>query len=252
MKNNRERYYKTFEDDFFEDGKEHIIKENYRWIRSEIFSRFLSALIYTLALIFSNIYCRIFLNVRFVGREKLKTVKGGYFVYGNHTQPVGDVFNPALACFPKRIYTVVSPANMDLAVIGKILPFLGALPIPHSFSGMKAFTSALEYRIETGHPVIIYPEARVWEYFTKIRSFDDTSFKYPVKLGVASFCMTATYQKRKHCKKPRITIFIDGPFYPSGETAKEKAQSLHTAVSEAMQNRSEASNCEYIKYIKTD
>lgn len=251
MAKQRIKYFESFDEDFFQDGKVHKLKEDYKWIRKDFPSRFLSALIYANAVIFGNLYCRLFLHTKIEGAKKLRILKGkGFFLYGNHTQPVGDVFLPALACFPKRIYTVVNPANLDLPVIGKILPFLGALPIPDTLSKMKEFNIAAEQRINEGHPVIIYPEAHVWEYYCGIRPFSDTSFKFPVKCGCPAFCMTTTYQKRRFFKRPKTTLYIDGPFYPAGDTKKEKAESLRNQIKETMEKRSENSNCEYIKYLK--
>lgn len=247
MKNKKMLYYKTLQDDFFDDGKEHKLPDGYKWIRNDLLSKFLSAVIYTLALIFSNIYCRLFLHIKIVGAKKVRRQKGGFFLYGNHTQPVGDVFNPALACFPKRIYTVVGAANMDLAFIGKILPYLGALPIPDTLGGMKDFQKAIECRVNGGHPIIIYPEAHVWEYYTGIRPFGAVSFKYPVNLDAPVYCMTTTYKLRKHGKKPRAVIYIDGPFGAQG-SKKEKAEKLCKQVYECMTERSKESDCEYVEY----
>lgn len=252
MNKERKRYYESFSDDFFQVGKEYKLPKDYKWVRKDKRTRFLSGLIYGIAFVFSNIYCRIFLHVQIKGAKKLRKQKGGFFLYGNHTQPIGDVFNPALACFPKRIYTVVGVANMYLPVIGKLLPYLGALPIPDTLSGMKEFGNAIEQRIKTNHPVIIYPEAHLWEYYTEIRPFPETSFKYPVKLKVPAFCMTTTYQKRKFFRKPKITIFIDGPFKEIGENKKSSTLKLKEAVLECMKNRAVMSTYEYIKYAKKE
>ena len=120
MSKERVRYFDSFDKDFFQGGEEHKLDPNYKWIRKDLKSRFLSAFIYANAVIFANIYCRFFLHVKIKGAKKIKNMKStGLFLYGNHTQPIGDVFNPALACFPKRIYTLVSPANLALPIIGK-------------------------------------------------------------------------------------------------------------------------------------
>lgn len=251
MKNKKTYYYKTFNDDFFDDGVKHTLPDGYKWVRKGLLFKILSHIVYVFALIFSGIYCKLFLHIKFIGADKLRKQKGGFFLYGNHTQPVGDVFIPAFACFPKRIYTVVSSANLDLPVIGKILPCLGALPIPENISGMKQFQNAIEFRIKTGHPVIIYPEAHVWKYYTGIRPFGAVSFKYPVNLDVPVYAMTTTYKKRKFFKKPKTEIYIDGPFYADG-TKKEKAENLRKSVCDCMTERSQLSNCEYIKYEKSE
>ena len=247
------RYYKSFEDDFaFSKNQDIKLPKDYKWIKVDFFSRFLSAAVYTLAFLISSVYCRLFLHVSFENIKVLKeTRKTGAFIYGNHTQPVGDVFDPALACFPNRIYTVVSPANLGIPVIGKILPYLGALPIPDSVGGMKNFTAAIEYRIKQKKCIVIYPEAHVWEYYTGIRPFDSTSFKFPAKFCAPVYSMTAVYKKRKGLKKPAIKICFDGPFYPDTSLSlRDRAENLKTQVYESMKNRAKQSDCVYIKYEK--
>lgn len=252
-KQNRVRYYETEADDFFSDGAGYTLPPDYRWVRTDLPHRALSAVVYGVALLLSAVWCRFFLHVRFRGADKLRAVKkGGFFLYGNHTQPVGDVFIPAHACFPGRIYTVVSPANYALPVIGKLLPYLGALPLAQTLNGQREFQAAVGTRLEKNHPIVIYPEAHVWPYYTGIRPFSAASFKLPVRFGVPAYSMTATYQKRRFGKKPRITVYIDGPFMPKGEGAKAKAESLRDAVYARMTERSRESNYSYIVYQKKD
>ena len=251
MKEKKIRYYASFQDDFEESANQnHVLPEDYKWVRSDIWSRFLSCVIYALAVIFSSVYCRLWLHMKVKGRESLKGIKGGFFIYGNHTQPVGDVFIPALCVLPRRIYTVVSTANYGIPVIGKILPYLGALPIVNSLHGMKELSKAIEQRLNTGHPIVIYPEAHVWEYYTDIRPFPDTSFKYPVKYNRPSFAMTVTYKKSRLFRKPLMEVCMDGPFYGQGDTAKRKAEDLHSQVTAAMKERSRNSNFQYIQYLQ--
>ena len=246
----RIRRFHSFTEDFFDPKEECKLPEGYRWVLTDRLSRFLSKIIYGCAIVFSNVYCRLFLHVSIKGAEKLRGEKNtGIFLYGNHTQPVGDVFDPALAAFPKRVYTVVSPANMALPVIGKLLPYLGALPLPENISGMKQFLAAMELRLSEKCCIVIYPEAHLWDYCTFIRPFPPDSFRYPLKYEKPVYCMTATYQKRKTGKKPKITIYIDGPFTAEGDGGiKEKTSALCKAVYDCMVSRSKMSNYEYVKY----
>lgn len=248
------RYYHEFTDDFVQSkNQDYKLPENYEWLQSSFFSKFFAEFIYALAIIFSNVYCRFFLHVKVKDKHKFKQVgKSGAFVYGNHTQPIGDVFDPAMICFPKRIHTLASPANLGIPFLGKILPYLGALPLADSLSGMKKLNHAIQYRIEQGRFIIVYPEAHVWDYCTIIRPFSDSSFKYPVKLDKPVFCMTTTYQKRKFGKKPNITIYIDGPYYrDTSLNQREQAAKLHDTVFAKMQERSRQSNYSYIIYEKS-
>ena len=247
------RYYASFADDFEQSADQNFkLPENYKWVRTDIVSMFLSGLIYGLAVIFGGAYCRFFLHMKVKGRKNLRGVKGGFFIYGNHTQPIGDVFIPALCVLPKRIYTVVSTANYGIPVIGKLLPYLGALPIVNTLHGVKELNKAMEQRLNKKHPIVIYPEAHVWEYYTGIRPFPDTSFKFPVKFDRPSFAMTVTYRKAKFFKRPLMEVFIDGPFYPQGDTVKEKTVSLHSQIYSVMQKCSENSNENFIIYKSND
>ncbi len=245
------RYYKDFTDDFAVSRNQDIkLDENYEHIKTDFLSKISSAVIYFLAIVFSSVYLKLFLHVKFSGKEKFKRVGGGFFIYGNHTQSVGDVFIPAIAALPRRIYTIVSPANYGIPVIGKILRPLGALPIIPTVKGIKNLEAAIKQRAEDNHPIVIYPEAHVWDYYTGIRPFPDTSFKYPARLNMPVFSMTATYKRSKLLKKPVIDVKIDGPFYPEGETLKGKAADLHNKVYSSMINRTKESNYDYIEYKK--
>ncbi len=253
MSKERIRYYKDFTEDFEKAPVQNMkLSEDYRYIREKRGEGFLSALIYALAVMFGFPFCKLHLGVKYKNRKAFRAVKKqGAFIYANHTQPVGDVFLPALACFPKRIYTVVSPANLSIPIIGKTLPYLGALPVADTLKAMKAFNTAIDRRIKEGKIVTVYPEAHVWEYCTQLRPFSDTSFKYPVRLGVPAFAMTVTYQKKRLGKKPKTTVYIDGPFYPDETLSiRERVQDLHQRIYSRMQIRSRRSTYDYIKYQK--
>lgn len=188
-----------------------------------------------------------------VGREKLRSVgKTGCFLYGNHTQQIGDAFLPHMLDVKRTFYTVVHANNVSMPLLGRITPYLGALPLPDDLAAHRNFREAIETRIAEGHGVVIYPEAHIWPYYTGIRPFPDTSFDYPVRLGVPAFCFTNTYQKRRFSGKPRIVTYIDGPFYPDETLPRRLAQKqLRDRIHETMTRRADSSTVTRIRYIKT-
>ena len=199
------------------------------------------------------LYSRIVLGQKTVGREKLKNVRGGYFLYGNHTQDIGDPLIPNVLNFPKTDYFIVHPNNVSMPVLGKVTPSMGALPLPDGTDAYRNFLSAVERRIKENCCVVIYPEAHIWPYYTKIRNFPDASFEYPVRFNSPVFCFTNTYQKRKLSKKPRIVTYIDGPFTAAEELGKrEKKKVLRDMVYRAMTERAGNSTVEYIKYVRRE
>lgn len=244
------RYYNSFSDDFeFTRDQSKRLPDGYRRIRRDLLSRVLSELAYLTAIALSWIYLKFFLHVKYKSSAKIKS---GAFIYGNHTQPVGDVFIPAYAAFPRRIYTVVSPANYAIPVIGKLLPYLGAIPTPSGIKDLVDFGNALHTRASEGHPVVIFPEAHVWEYCSFIRDFPEASFVYPIKSELPAYALTVTYKPRRFGSKPRAEVFLDGPFFaPTEGSVRQRSAHLRDTVLQAMKNRAETSSS-HIEYVKND
>lgn len=249
------QFYESFSDDVVENsGQDFSLPEAYVWIKNGVAPRLCSGLLYGIARAAGFFYCRFGLHASVKNRRVFRTwKKQGYFLYANHTQPLGDVFLPAFANPAKRVYTIVSPANLGLPVIGRLLPCLGALPVPSGFCQMKRFLQAIAERVRAGNSVVVYPEAHVWPYYTKIRPFPATSFRFPVENRTPAFAMTTTYEKRRWGKKPKLTVYLDGPFWPDETLSKKEQQKkLRDEIFACMERRSRCSTCEYIRYQKKE
>ncbi len=248
-------YYKDeLNDDFVKNNIDTVkISSNYKYIHTNIFWNFFSFVFYRIiATPIAYIYAKIKYGIKFENKEILKNYKkSGYFVYINHTQEILDTLIPTLGNFPKKSYIIAHPDNISIPILGRINRMMGALPVPSDIDTMKNFCNSIESIIKDKRNVIaIYPEAHVWPYYTKIRDYKDTSFKYPCKLDSPSFVFTITYLKRKR-KIPRIVVYIDGPFFPNNKlNLKKRQKELRDRIYKCMNNRSKNSNIEYIKYIK--
>ncbi len=198
------------------------------------------------------LYTRIVFHHKIVGKKLLKPYrKKGYFTYGNHTQDIADAFIPNMLNVPQSNYVIAHPNNVSMPYLGRITPSLGALPLPDDMKAYRNFIRAIERRISEGHTVVIYPEAHIWPYYTRIRPFADTSFAYPIKCGAPSFCFTNTYQRRRFSRKPRIVTYIDGPFFADGDVpAREQKKNLRDKIYACMCERAKASTVARIEYIK--
>lgn len=197
-------------------------------------------------------YSKLKFGLKYVGKEKLKEFKNtGYFVYANHTQPFADTFIPSVAIYPKRNFLIVNPVNISLKGTRTAVEMLGAIPLPGDIAASKNFLEIIRKRIENNCSITIYPEAHIWPYYTKIRPFKETSFRYPVEFKKPTFCITNTYHKNEKSERVKIVSYIDGPFFPDdGLNEKEKRLNLRNKVYEVMNRRSQNSNVEVIKYIK--
>ena len=189
-----------------------------------------------------------------VGREKLKKAHGkGYVMYANHTNPFHDVFGPAIAA-DRRIFTIISPVNLKIPGIGKVLPYIGGLPLGKTREEKEAFNNAVDKRLKQKNCLVIYPEAHVWPYATKVRKFPagDKSFKYATRNNLPIFTMTTTYHKRKDNKRgelPRMDIYIDGPFWPDEKKSEDDNRAmLAQKAYDSMVKYSKKNSYEYFQY----
>lgn len=229
------------------------IGDDYVYVHTSLFKKFTHFFWYRIvATPLAFIYLKLKFHHTAVGREKLKTHgAGGYFLFGNHTQDIGDALIPSMLTFPRDAYAVVHPNNVSMKFLGRINPSLGALPLPDTKTATGKFFDAIKTRLFEGRPIVIYPEAHIWPYYTKIRPFSDFSMRYPVRYGVPSYCFVNTYQKRKHGKSPKIVTYIDGPFYPDVTlSGREQVKKLRDDVYFSMCELAKKSNVEVIKYIK--
>jgi len=232
------------------------LPEGYEFIPKHWWKRAYSSLMFRIFWIFGQWYEKWYWQAKFYGREKLKKAKGkGYVIYANHTNPFHDVFGPAMSA-DRRIFTIISPVNLKIPGIGPVLPYIGGLPLGKTVEEKKAFNEAVDKRLAQKKVLIVYPEAHVWPYATKIRKFPagGKSFKYAVRNDLPVYTMTTTYHKRTKRKKgdlPRMDVYIDGPFWPEkGKSAEEKQEILAKKAYDSMVKYSKKNTYEYFEYKK--
>ena len=96
---------------------------------------------------------------------------------------------------------------------------------------------------------MIYPEAHIWPFYTGIRPFKDTSFRYPVQQKLPVFSLTNTYQKRRYSKKPKMVTYIDGPFYADASLpVRQQKKMLRDQVYEIMKKRAKNNTVVCVRY----
>lgn len=244
--------YSTVTDDLVETANQHYqIDDSHVWYHRGRLFRFLYLCAYTIFYLVFGAYARVWLGVRFKGKEILKPWAGkSFFIYGNHTLPLGDVALTIMLNYPHPVSAMMSQANFGIPLIGRILEWANMLPVPHTPEQHQAFHMEMDNLVKEGTAIAIYPEAHVWPYYTGIRPYSAKSFAYPARYGLPSFCSTVTYQKRLLFKRPRVTVYIDGPFFPDGKEGQEER--LRTTIYDTMVARSTVSTYRYASYRRQD
>ncbi len=249
-------YSSETKDDFAGNAIEHKdLPASYEFFFKNPIARAAAFLLYYLVgLPFGFFFQKIVYREKIVGREKLKPYrKTGYFLYGNHTREAGDAYCPGRIAFPKKAHIIANADCMNIPGIRFMVKAFGAIPIPLSLAKMKAFVKAVERLEGEGKVIVIYPEAHIWPYYTKIRPFPSVSFRYPAESDKPVFTFTTVYKKRRFGKRPKNVIYVDGPFFPTeGASTARKKEELRELCFDAMTARAALSDCEYVKYVKKE
>lgn len=200
------------------------------------------------------LYCKIAFGLRIKGRKNLRGLKGGYFLYANHTQHAADAFIPSLVSFPRKAYIVTAASAVSIPGLRNIVQMLGCLPLPDEIRGLRKFNAVLKTRIGQGAAVCIYPEAHIWPYYTHIRPFRAGSFAYPVDCGVPAVPYAVTYRRRRIFKNchPLITVYVGQPVFPdpAASNRTERHRLRDAAFAFLHETAEHADQPEYIRYVR--
>ena len=250
---NEIRYYSDeVRDDFAGTGiKTQPLPENFRYHTRNPFAAIRRFIVYrVIATPATFIYTKLVKRIKYFNKKCMKFYKKqGCFIYGNHTAFVCDAFNPTVLSFPRPAKVMVNEDTTSIKGIRWVVMDAGALPIPSNLHLMSAFNDEIARAIDKKYWVAIYPEAHIWPYYTGIRNFPAVSFRYPVKLDAPVFSYTMTFSKRRRSQKPKITVYVDGPFFADKDLPLKKAQQkLRDEVYVAMKARTDAHSDYEYKY----
>ncbi|MTV82593.1 1-acyl-sn-glycerol-3-phosphate acyltransferase [Secundilactobacillus folii] len=247
FKNGQTIFYQSLTDDVIKSHQQdYQLPKSYKWQKNSVYIC-IQQVFQWLISGFAYFYCHWWLHIRYVNGNLLKQLHSGAYLYANHTQPQGDVFSPF--CVIHHPAVIVSPANLGIPIIGRLIPLGGGLPIPNNIRDMHRFTEAVYQQVDQNHTVVIYPEAHVWPFATRIRPFNETSFHYPSYHPAPVYTMTTTYQASKWHQKPNITVYLDGPFFvDTSLPAKQRQKDLHDKVMLQFEKRSQNSSYAYLNY----
>lgn len=249
-------YYEDEQNDDFagNDIEKKPLGDSFKYIHTNIVFRIAEFILYyIIAAPLVYLMQKIYSHQKFVNRKAFKKAKNtGYFIYSNHTQMLNDAYIGPLATFPKKCFIITGPETTSIKGIRGLVQALGAIPLGGNINESKHMLECIDQRIMHEKAIMIYPEAHIWPYYTKIREFPYPSFEYASKLDKPIFVLTNCYQKRRFFKKPKIITYVDGPFYPNPDlNKKEAAKELRDIAYNTMCKRAgENSTYEYIKYVR--
>jgi len=250
-------YSDIYNDDFDQTSLKRLpIPTNYKYKRDNFFLNILYCFIYYgLAKPILSIGC-FFNGVRVGNRKKLKELRkcgSGVFLYGNHVAFM-DAFKMQAYIIHRRTNIIGFTDSLNINwFVSFLVKAIGYLPLPleGDYSHLRDLDEAIKFYINKKQHILIYPEAHVWPYYTKIREFKNGSFHYPAKLNKPIMPFVTIWKKVWWRKKPVQVIVFGDLIYPKeGLSVHENRDYLHDECLKAMQKISSSyKQTEYIKYI---
>lgn len=243
-------------DDFNDLGNDRpSVPENYGYIRKNWFANFFYAILYHF---FAKVFLGLFTvchGIRFKDKKNIKKLKGkGAYIYSNHVS-ISDAFKFQTVpfFFRRRVNILAYSDSLSIPVARKIVKGLGYLPVPlkGDVDNALRLAEACNHYVQKKQYILIYPEAHIWPYYTKIRNFPAGSFSYPAKHMTPVLPAVTVWRKPLIGKKAKQTVIFLEPIFPREDyNATQNIQYLHKKCLEAMNEVANSiSQYEYIKYI---
>lgn len=249
------KYDDPLNDDFQTTAlKRKPVPENYKYERRNKFNNFLSAILFWGIAKPILGFIALCSGVKIEGKENLKELKSlptGAFIYANHTSFYDAFIVQALIIRDRRTNIIGFTDVLSMPLIRNIVRALGYLPVDNSLKAQIKLLKALGYYTQDKKQhVLIYPEAHIWPYYTKIRDFKEGSFHYPAKYNAPVIPFVTVFIKHKNNKKPKRKILVGKLIYPNPELSlKDNKLYLHEECLKAMKElASSVEQYEYIKY----
>ncbi|MGI5842304.1 MAG: lysophospholipid acyltransferase family protein [Christensenellales bacterium] len=264
MKKNKKVFYYNDEsnDDFFptKTSLSVTVDGNYNYLpKSALFKVFSFVFNFVFALPLLFIANTLVFGVSVKGRKNIKELKQkGFFVYANHTSFQDAWLTPIFVAPFRKNYIIVNKNAIQIPVVASLVKAGGALPVPDTIGAFKNLNQAInEIVVNKKQIVTIFPEAHIWPYYTKVRPFPQTSFKFAAKANAPVVPVAVCYERRAilgNKRKPKTTVYIGRPVYPKPELSeKENAAFLrdetHKFIKETTAIKSTFAYIDYVKQI---
>ncbi len=208
------------------------VDKNFNFLPTSILFKVFSFVFYYLfacpILFLANL---LFFKTKTVGRKNIKHLKNqGFFVYANHTHYKDAWLTPISVAPARKNYIISNKAAFEIPVVRHLVQAGGALPVPDTPVALINLSKAINKIIENKKVITIFPEAHIWPYYTGIRPFPITSFRFAANANAPAVPVAVCYKQKKflgNIRKPKTVVFIGKPIYPKPNlTKKENAEFL--------------------------
>ena len=177
-----------------------------------------------------TLYIRLVNRTKFVNRKALRKIKGGCFLYGNHTH-WSDAYLPHVAAAMKRTYVIAGPDAVSIKGIRNIVQMVGGIPIPTQAEGMLQFFKAVRQRSAEGGFIAIFPRGATSGHTIPAsdRSRPRRSHT-PPSSAYRRWAMVTVYRKSRLFKTPGRTVILSDPILPRAQAGRPGEPALFSSA----------------------
>lgn len=169
-------------------------------------------------------------RTQFYGLDKVKNIKGA-MVTCNHIH-MFDCLIVKYAFRKSHLKVIGASFNYRSDFLGRMMIEGGMYPLAEDFKNMKRFNKAIDYELQKGHKVLIFPEQSEWLFYSKPRPRKDGAYHFAVKNNVPVIPTFITFRKSGNFSEDGVEqVYFDyhvlDPIYPDSSLSfKDNVQMM--------------------------
>ena len=175
----------------------------------------------------------------FDGLVALKSVKSGAIITCNHFNPFDSI--PIRLAMKKmqpqkKLFTIIREGNYTFpGIYGYFMRNCYTLPLASDFDVMRELIDAVDYWLNKGCFILIYPEQSMWWNYRKPKPVREGAFRFAVKSNVPVIPTFITMRDTDELDKDgykiqAYTLHIGSPIYPEpGVSMKDNVERMMKA-----------------------
>jgi len=214
------------------ESKRPVGRADYRFEDTRFWYQVLAGVVRAAAWVVFPVWAFLWMRTRINGRKNFRALRGqGIIVVANHVHILDAPVLGACATRTRKLRIITLKENMNLPLAGRIMKLLGCIPLGADYGGMKKLTKTVDSLLARKKPVLFYPEAAFWPYYTGLRPFTTGGFSFAVKNNVPVLPTVYTFGINKRGIKNRLVLHILPAIVPAvGESAEQLSLRAYEAM----------------------
>ena len=175
----------------------------------------------------------------YIGVENLRNLKTGAIITSNHFSPFDSIpLHKAVKKYHRKrtLFKVIKEGNFTFpGMYGRFMRYCNTLPLANDYEVLREMFNGVEYWLNKGYCILIYPEQSMWWNYRKPKPTKVGAFRFAAKFNKPILPTFITMRQTDKLNSDgdyiqAYTLHILKPIYPNPEkSVKENMQYLQEA-----------------------